>query len=817
LYACRHIYGCSTYCKPLPTVTVTPTSGCGGVAGTNGLQLTASGGDSYAWSPIAGLFTNATATTAYTAGTNTNTVYAAPTAFTAYVVTGTNAVTGCSNRATALINYTPPAPNVTPNPAVMCLGDSAVRITSSSATSTTVTFNSGALTVAVPDNNPTGVTTTLPVSGIPANATISNITVAINMTHTWDGDMAFALKAPNNNVLNLIYFLSGTGGTAATTGFTNTRISSTGTAAISTGTNPYNGVFRADAVITGAFGSGGPTGFTPNVTNFNGLTSVPNGTWTLGMWDGGPADLGTLTSWSIQITYVVGVPATPATWSPVTHLFMDKNATVPYTAGTQTDTIYAKPTPSGTYTYAATINSLPPTPAVASTNFAVNNSNSTITFNVRNNNAFPVTLANISSVCNAAGASVVSAYYKTSAINGLPGAISAANGWTLLGTANITGLGGGAVQPFLTGLSLTIPPGATYGICVEALLGGGFNLAYSTIAAGTYTFSAGGCDIITGTGVGYGGTPVPAAPTFTPRGFIGGVGFVTTVPTCTSPARTVTVTVNQPVSITTQPVNTSVCTDKATSFTAVAAGTTPSHNWRVSADNGNTWNDVVNGGVYSGAKTATLTITAPPVSMNGYLFRDSVTGAAPCTFTRSLIVRLTVNPLPTVGLTASPYLKLFPGLRTTLFATSSPAAAPNGFAWRRNGSTVANASTNTLVVDVDGLGDYTVTVTDINGCVNTSNVVSLTDSASGKLFVYPNPNTGQFQVRYYSTINNIGLPRGINIYDARGKRIMTNNYSIATPYARMDVDLRSHGHGVYWVELVDVNGNRLAIGRVVTQ
>jgi hypothetical protein len=31
----------------------------------------------------------------------------------------------------------------------------------------------------------------------------------------------------------------------------------------------------------------------------------------------------------------------------------------------------------------------------------------------------------------------------------------------------------------------------------------------------------------------------------------------------------------------------------------------------------------------------------------------------------------------------------------------------------------------------------------------------------------------------------------------------------------MDVDLRNHGTGVYWIEVVDVGGNRLAIGRVV--
>ncbi len=154
---------------------------------------------------------------------------------------------------------------------------------------------------------------------------------------------------------------------------------------------------------------------------------------------------------------------------------------------------------------------------------------------------------------------------------------------------------------------------------------------------------------------------------------------------------------------------------------------------------------------------------------------------------------------------------MFPGLRTTLISTVAPAAAT--YTWLRNGNTVGGATTGSLLVDVDGLGDYRLRVTDVNGCVNTSNLVSIIDSLTGKVFIYPNPNNGQFQVRLHSIVNNTGLSRGINVYDARGKRISTLAYSIASPYARMDVDLRNHGAGVYTIEVVDVNGNRLAVGR----
>jgi subtilisin-like proprotein convertase family protein len=797
--------------KALPAITVTPTSGCGGVEGSNGLALTAGGGDTYVWSPVAGLFTNTGTTTAYT-GTNLATVYAAPKVFTSYTVTGTNTTTGCSSSATALINYTPPAPTVTPNPVAMCLGDLPVKLKSSSSTTTTVSFASGSIAIPIIDNSPGGTLPhTINVSTIPAGAVISAISVNLNLTHTYVGDMSINLKAPNGKILNLDRNLTATGNAGAN--FINTVISSSGTAALSAGTQPFTGTFRADrinGVITPGYNFGDPTGYIADAAGFSDLYSVPNGGWTIAMADNGLIDVGFFNSWTLTITYVQGVPAQPAVWNPPTGLF-DVNG-VPYVAGTAVDSVWAQPLTIGANNYFVTVNSLPPAPVVPATNSASGNGQALVTFNIRNNNAYPVTLTDITSGYLATGTTATAAFYKTSAINGLPGAISVANGWTQLGTGSVTVTTALTPQTLLTGQNLVIPAGATYGIAIQGLLNGGANISYTTLAAGTFTSSAGGCDIITGTNIGYGGVAAPAAPTFTPRGFRGSVSLVPgAVLACTSPARTVVVTVNQPISITTQPVNAAVCTDKVTSFTVAAAGTSPTYRWQVSTDNGNNFANVSNGGVYAGATTATLTITAPPVSMNGYFYRCMVSGAAPCVAVNSAQRLLTVNPLPTITIGASLYRKLFPGLKTTLSSTVSPAAS--SYTWLRNGNAVANGNAGSLVVDIDGLGDYTLRVTDVNGCSNTSNIVSITDSVSGKVFIYPNPNSGQFQVRYYSLINNTGLPRGINVYDARGKRVVTRTYSITAPYARMDIDLRNHGTGVYWIEVVDVNGNRLAMGR----
>jgi hypothetical protein len=169
---------------------------------------------------------------------------------------------------------------------------------------------------------------------------------------------------------------------------------------------------------------------------------------------------------------------------------------------------------------------------ISTTGFTNNNGFGLVTFNFKNNNASAVIITDIASVVSTSGAVDVKAFFNTTAINGAPGAISAANGWTQFGAATITGIANTATataQPFLSGLTLLVPAGATYGIAVQAANGGSATgcLRYSTITAGAYTFSGGGCDILTGTSIGYAGDLSPAVPANTPRGFLGSVGFVT--------------------------------------------------------------------------------------------------------------------------------------------------------------------------------------------------------------------------------------------------------------------------------------------------
>jgi subtilisin-like proprotein convertase family protein len=771
----------------------------------------------YTWSPAAGLYSNATATTPYVLGTQTNTVYAAPTTYTYYTITGTNGTTGCVNTATVLVNYLPPAPTVVPNPVTMCPTDTAVRLTSSTSSTFVKSFTSGTINVPIPEGNfpappATAGVSTIAVSGIPANAVVTGVSVSSNITHAYVGDVVMVLKAPNNQIINLDAILNKTNNAGAN--FVNTVISSSGTTALSSGAAPFTGTFKADLVgaTFSAFGftlAGGPTGYAPTSTAWNSLYSTPNGNWTLATYDVGAPDVGNLTKWDLNITYTVGTPATPATWSPIAGLFIDKTATTPY-AGDKRDTVWTKPVSSTTYS--VRVNGIGPD---ATPTFA---------------NPSPITI-----IDGSAG----SPYPSNITASGLPTTGVKVKNVIISGISHTWSDDIDIVlqSPSGTNVTLMSDVGSSASIANVTYTFDDAGPAMSTTAGnptGTYhptnngasdTYPAPGPGAITD------GSPALANfgstanangvwklfvvdDTFGDQGNIsGGYSITFSYPTdgCLSAATSVPVTVNIPVSITTQPVNAAVCTDKSTSFTVAAAGTAPTYQWQVSTDAGNTFTNISNGGVYSGVTTATVTITAPPVSLSGNIYRCVVTGAAPCGSVNSAQRLLTVNPLPTIVISASPYLRLFPGLTTTVFSTVTPAASV--YTWFKNGATVSGATAGSLLVNVDGLGDYTLKVTDVNGCVNTSNVVSLKDSVSGKVFIYPNPNSGQFQVRYYSIINNTNLPRGINVYDATGKRVLTQQYTITSPYSRMDVNLSNYSTGVYWIEVVDVNGNRLAMGR----
>jgi subtilisin-like proprotein convertase family protein len=761
----------------LPAISVTKSSSCAP------MTLTASGANTYVWAPAAGL-----------SATTGATVTANPTVNTIYTVTGTNSTTGCSNTTQVDVKFTPPVPVVAPAAPIICAGTvQQLSITSSSLPPVANTTSSGPISVVIPDNEPNNGAVSAPIVVSGVTGSVQSISVTFNITHTWDADLDINLIAPNGNILNLVGARGGSGDN-----FTNTTISSASTTSLATGAAPFTGTFAADGNI-----GWGPAAYASNVATFASLFSIPNGNWRLAMADFAGGDVGTLTSWSITINY-----ASPdaGIWTPVTGLFTNAAGTTPYVAGTPASTVYASP--AATTTYSVTV---------------TNTSTETRTFSTGGT----VTIPGVAPGSTSAGAGAP--YPTTVSVSGLP-ANAILKSVTVKGVkhsfpddidillqsptgTNVVLMSDAGGSTDATGQNYTFDDAAAGLMADGALNATGTYKPTNYGASDTYPAPIGAITQATPTLASFTGDPNGTWNLYVADGFGGDIGVFSsweltfTIPTatnCTSAPRTVTVTVHTPITFTSQPQNRTACQGSTVTFTAAATGTIQTTQWQVSTNGGGTWTDI------AGATTTTLTLTNVQPSQNGYRYRLAL-GSAGCGIVFSTAAILTVNPLPTVTLTLNPagQTQLRPGLQTTVTVSSSPAGS--SYQWFVNG--VAQPITgSSYVVDAYHLGTYTVRVTDVNGCVNTSAGVTFTAIPTSQLFIYPNPTTGAYYVTYYMRNP---VPVTINVIDMKGRRIVQRQETTTGPYTRFDFSNEKLAAGVYVIEFRDPSENLLATGRLV--
>ncbi len=109
----------------------------------------------------------------------------------------------------------------------------------------------------------------------------------------------------------------------------------------------------------------------------------------------------------------------------------------------------------------------------------------------------------------------------------------------------------------------------------------------------------------------------------------------------------VTLTVNQLVSVTTQPLPSVICDGDNTSFQVAAIGTGISYQWQV--DDGAGYRNVSNNATYSGAATNMLSVSTANTGMDGEYYRCIVSGICLPNDT-STAVLLTINALPAIAI-----------------------------------------------------------------------------------------------------------------------------------------------------------------------
>jgi hypothetical protein len=126
------------------------------------------------------------------------------------------------------------------------------------------------------------------------------------------------------------------------------------------------------------------------------------------------------------------------------------------------------------------------------------------------------------------------------------------------------------------------------------------------------------------------------------------------------------------------------------------------------------------------------------------------------------------------------------------------------YQWFKNNVAIPGATGSSLNgLTVDDIGTYKVVYTDLNGCTQTSADMVVSGLASDRLYVYPNPNRGQFQVRFFNQVNE---PVTVNIYNALGQKIYIQQVVTGLAYSRIDVDITSKPNGNYVCEVVNSAG-----------
>jgi hypothetical protein len=176
-----------------------------------------------------------------------------------------------------------------------------------------------------------------------------------------------------------------------------------------------------------------------------------------------------------------------------------------------------------------------------------------------------------------------------------------------------------------------------------------------------------------------------------------------------------------PPTFNTHPSAASSCELNGTPQFTVSASGTLTYQWQVSTTGtGGTYADISNGGVYSNATTATLSITEPPYSMNGYAYRAAVIRDCGGSSTSEGAV-LTVNPQPQGSLTANEICK-----NETGFLTWTASVGTGPF------TVVYNAGAGDVTVNnVESATPFSIGILDAS---KTYNLVSVSNTSCTRTF-----------------------------------------------------------------------------------
>ena len=166
-------------------------------------------------------------------------------------------------------------------------------------------------------------------------------------------------------------------------------------------------------------------------------------------------------------------------------------------------------------------------------------------------------------------------------------------------------------------------------------------------------------------------------------------------------------------SISDQPDDEMVCLGDSASFSVTAADA-DSYQWQLF--DGTNWNNIDDSGIYTGSATATLTFDPPSVAFDGNQYRVIVTGC------QNLISDTAVLSVTRVQANAGANQTVCDGDTVTLTATGTNGTPGYTYLWNTGQNTQSITFVPPGDANANSFTDYTVTVTDSNGCSDDNTV-----------------------------------------------------------------------------------------------
>ncbi len=141
---------------------------------------------------------------------------------------------------------------------------------------------------------------------IDQDLTVTDVNVKLNISHTYDGDLYIYLVGPDGTRVDLVANRGGAGNH-----FTNTALDDETTRLVRNGKSPFLGSYKPEQPLSVLDGKNA------------------RGVWTLYVYDGYGADIGTLNSWSLVVTGVAGAASLAGSANPLSARAVDAVVSLP--------------------------------------------------------------------------------------------------------------------------------------------------------------------------------------------------------------------------------------------------------------------------------------------------------------------------------------------------------------------------------------------------------------------------------------------------------------------------------------------------------